>query len=255
MDSSIVFDRVFVKRGSSDVLRDLSITIEARTFVSVVGRSGAGKSTLLKCINRLIEPDSGAVRVCGEDVRDVRPDVLRRSIGYVFQGVGLFPHMTVAENIGITPRLRGDAGQSIDERVAALMDLVNLPRMLIARLPHQLSGGQQQRVGIARALAAEPAIMILDEPFGSLDPATRDSLSRSYRDLHERLRLTTVMVTHDMAEALLLSDRIVVLESGTLRTEGTPAEMLRSNDEAIASLVEVARRNAESIATMARVRR
>jgi osmoprotectant transport system ATP-binding protein len=255
MDSSIVFDRIFVKRGGSDVLRDLSMTIEACTFVSVVGRSGAGKSTLLKCINRLIEPDSGAVRVCGEDVRDVRPDVLRRSIGYVFQGVGLFPHMTVAENIGITPRLRGDAGRSIDERVAALMDLVNLPRMLIARLPHQLSGGQQQRVGIARALAAEPAIMILDEPFGSLDPATRDSLSRSYRELHERLRLTTVMVTHDMAEALLLSDRIVVLESGTLRIEGTPAEMLRSNDEAIASLVEVARRNAESIATMARVRR
>lgn len=252
MNSTITIDQISVLRGETVILRDVSLNIPEGAFVTLVGPSGAGKSTLLKCINRLIEPTTGSVRLGDRDVRTLALELVRRSIGYVFQGTGLFPHMTVAENISITPRLRGDHPQQIDERVTQLMDLVELPRSMKSRLPNELSGGQRQRVGIARALAADARIVIMDEPFGALDPVTRDSVAESYMALHRRLQLTTVMVTHDMAEALLLSDRVIVLDDGAIRMEGAPADLMRSDDATIKALVDVPRRNAERLASLGR---
>ena len=254
MDASITIDQVSVLRSGTHILRAVSLHIPEKSFVTLVGASGAGKTTLLKCVNRLIEPDAGSVRLGDCDVRTVALETVRRSIGYVFQGTGLFPHMTVAENISVTPRMRGDQPEQIDRRVAQLMDLVELPRSMTSRLPHELSGGQRQRVGIARALAADARIVLMDEPFGALDPVTRDNVAESYMALHRRLELTTMMVTHDMAEALLLSDRIVVLDDGAIRMDGAPADMLRSDDPAIKSLVDVPRRKAERLARLGQVR-
>jgi osmoprotectant transport system ATP-binding protein len=173
---------------------------------------------------------------------------LRRRIGYVFQEIGLFPHMTVAENIGVTPRLLGWAASRIAARVDELLDLVALPREVGARPPAALSGGQRQRVGVARALAAQPAVMLMDEPFGALDPLTRDALGADYRALHERLGLTTVMVTHDMAEAVLLADRIVVMKAGRMLADGTPAALAtRSQDPDVRALLDAPRRQAERL--------
>src|SRR5579862_5664864 len=183
--------------GRDFAVRDVTLTVASRAFVALVGDSGSGKTTLLKMINRLIEPDQGTVSVAGESVQAVTGYTLRRKIGYVFQGIGLFPHMSVAENIGITPLLLGWSQADIDARTAELIDLVELPRSYLARMPSELSGGQRQRVGVARALAARPSIMLMDEPFGALDPVTRDALGRDYRALHQRLGLTTLMVTHD----------------------------------------------------------
>src|SRR5512147_3243137 len=165
-------------------------------------------------MNRLADVDTGTVRVSGTLVNDRPGHELRRSVGYVFQGIGLFPHLSVAENIGITPRLLGWDAARITARVEELADLVALPRSLLQRMPADLSGGQQQRVGVARALAAKPAILLMDEPFGALDPITRDALGAQVRNLHESMSLTTVMVTHDVLEAVLLADRIVVMRAG-----------------------------------------
>lgn len=254
MTSSITIDQVSVLRGATHILRAVSLHVPEKTFVTLVGASGAGKSTLLKCINRLIEPDEGHVRLGDRDVRDASPELVRRSVGYVFQGTGLFPHMTVAENIAITPRVRGDDAEQIGRRVSQLMDLVELPRYMTSRLPQELSGGQRQRVGIARALAADAKIVIMDEPFGALDPVTRHNVAGNYMALHRRLGLTTVMVTHDMAEALLLSDRIVVLDDGVIRMNGAPVDMLRSDDPVVKSLVDVPCRKAERLARLGRPR-
>jgi osmoprotectant transport system ATP-binding protein len=235
--------------GSRKVLDSVSLAVAAREFLAVVGPSGSGKTTLLRLVNRLTDPTKGTVRVAGEDVRDVDPILLRRRIGYVFQGVGLFPHMTVAENVGITPRLLGQDAAEIARRVDELLELVRLdPAAYGGRLPHELSGGERQRVGVARALAARPRIVLMDEPFGALDPLTRDALSQDYRALHDTLGLTTVMITHDMMEALLLADRIAVLCEGRLVAEGTPdAMMAHTGDDFVSELMQTPRRQADRL--------
>jgi osmoprotectant transport system ATP-binding protein len=234
--------------GGHAALAGVSLSVAAGEFVALVGGSGSGKTTLLKIVNGLIAPDAGTVRVAGQAAGAEPAHLLRRRIGYVFQEIGLFPHMTVAENIGVTPRLLGwDAGR-IAARVDELLDLVALPREVGARAPAALSGGQRQRVGVARALAAQPAVMLMDEPFGALDPLTRDALGADYRALHERLGLTTVMVTHDMAEAVLLADRIVVMKAGRMLADGTPAALAtRSQDPDVRALLDAPRRQAERL--------
>lgn len=211
--------------GATIALDRVSLTIAAGGFVALVGKSGSGKSTLLKTINRLIAPDRGTVTIDGTPVDQAAPHLLRRRIGYVFQSVGLFPHMTVAENIAIGLRIAGERDTSA--RVAELLTLVDLPGELAARMPDQLSGGQRQRIGVARALATAPGCLLMDEPFGALDPVTRDELGRAVRALHDRLGLTTVMVTHDMAEALLLADRVLVMQAGRIVADATPAALAR----------------------------
>jgi osmoprotectant transport system ATP-binding protein len=229
-------------------VREVSLEVPARSFLAVVGESGSGKTTLLKLVNRLLEPDEGSVAVGGRPACSLAPHALRRRIGYVFQGVGLFPHMSVAENIGITPRLMGWPAAQVDARVNELIDLVALPRTYLTRAPAELSGGQRQRVGIARALAARPEIMLMDEPFGALDPVTRDTLGTEYRRLHERMQLTTLMVTHDVLEAVLLADRIVVMRAGRIVADGLPHELLAGHsDPAVRELMEMPRRQAERV--------
>lgn len=229
-------------------LHGLSLSIPRSDFSVLIGPSGSGKSTALGLINRLIEPTKGAVFVDGSDIRGRDPVVLRRRIGFVFQGVGLFPHLTVAENIGITPRLLDWPADRTAARVRDLLELVRLDPRFSSRYPRQLSGGEQQRVGIARALAAGPDIMLLDEPFAALDPLVRDELGAEYRTIHDRLRLTTVMVSHDMTEALLLADRIAVLRDGTLVQDGTPRELVTApGDDFVRSLIEAPRRRAEQL--------
>jgi osmoprotectant transport system ATP-binding protein len=234
--------------GAHAALAGVSLSVARGEFTALVGGSGSGKTTLLKTINRLVAPDAGSIRVLGEDVVASAPHLLRRKIGYVFQEVGLFPHLSVAENIAITPKLLGWDASRIDARVANLLGLVDLPLEVAARAPAALSGGQRQRVGVARALAAEPGLMLMDEPFGALDPLTRDALGADYRALHERLGLTTVMVTHDMAEAVLLADRIVVLRDGLIVADGKPADLLaQTQDDGVRALLEAPKRQAERL--------
>jgi osmoprotectant transport system ATP-binding protein len=236
------------RNGEQLALNDLSLEIAPATFVAVVGASGSGKTTLLKTMNRLADVDTGTVRVAGEAVNGVPGHELRRRVGYVFQGIGLFPHLTVAENIGITPRLLGWETQRITARVEELVELVALPRALLQRLPAELSGGQQQRVGVARALAAKPAILLMDEPFGALDPVTRDALGTEVRNLHEAMGLTTVMITHDVLEAVLLADRIIVMRSGRIVADGPPHELLAGHPDAeVRALMEMPRRQATRV--------
>ncbi|MFC3070752.1 ATP-binding cassette domain-containing protein [Phenylobacterium soli] len=234
--------------GAQAALSGVDLSIRAGEFTALVGGSGSGKTTLLKTINGLVAPDAGEARVDGERVGGGPAHLLRRRIGYVFQEVGLFPHLSVAENIAITPKLLGWDAARVAVRVETLLDLVALPRALASRAPSELSGGQRQRVGVARALAAEPKIVLMDEPFGALDPLTRDQLGTDYRALHERLGLTTVMVTHDMAEAVLLADRIVVLSAGRVLADGAPAELLaNAADPQVRALLEAPKRQAERL--------
>jgi osmoprotectant transport system ATP-binding protein len=237
-------------RGAKPVLAvdDVSLDVAEGEFLAIVGGSGSGKTTLLRLANRLIDADHGTIRVEGEDVRGVDPIPLRRRIGYVFQSGGLFPHMTVAGNIGITPKLLGTPAAEIAARVDELLDLVRLERAQHRdRFPHELSGGQRQRVGVARALAARPRIVLMDEPFGALDPLTRDALGDDYRALHRKLGLTTVMITHDMTEAILLADRVAVMRAGRLLAQGTPVELSGSGDEYVGELLRTPRRQAERL--------
>jgi osmoprotectant transport system ATP-binding protein len=227
---------------------DVSLDVAEGEFVAIVGGSGSGKTTLLRLANRLIEADRGTITVEGEDIGKVDPIGLRRRIGYVFQSGGLFPHISVAGNIGITPKLLGTPADEIAARVDELLDLVRLDRAPYRdRLPHELSGGQRQRVGVARALAARPRIVLMDEPFGALDPLTRDALGDDYRALHRKLGLTTVMITHDMTEAILLADRVAVMRGGKLLAEGTPAELSSSGDAYVGELLRTPRRQAERL--------
>jgi len=227
---------------------DVSLDVAEGEFLAIVGGSGSGKTTLLRLANRLIEADGGRITVEGEDVRAADPVLLRRRIGYVFQSGALFPHMSVAGNIGITPRLLGWPEQEISARIDELLDLVRLERAAYReRMPQELSGGQRQRVGVARALAARPRIVLMDEPFGALDPLTRDALGDDYRELHRQLGLTTVMITHDMTEAILLADRIAVMRAGRLLAQGTPAELATSRDEYVGELLRTPRRQAERL--------
>ncbi len=237
-------------RGATPVVavNDVSLDVAAGELLAIVGGSGSGKTTLLRLANRLIEADSGSITIDGEDVRKIDPIRLRRRIGYVFQSGGLFPHMSVADNIGITPRLLGLSAAEIASRVDELLDLVRLDRTQHRdRLPHELSGGQRQRVGVARALAARPRIVLMDEPFGALDPLTRDALGDDFRDLHRKLGLTTIMITHDMTEAILLADRIAVMRGGKLLAQGTPAELSNSDDPYVGELLRTPRRQAERL--------
>ena len=229
----------------------VSLTAEAGIFLAMVGASGSGKTTLLKCINRLVEADRGEIRIAGEPVGRTDPTALRRRIGYVFQEVGLFPHMTVAENIGITPQLLGWPREEIAARIAELLDLVELPQSYATRLPAALSGGERQRVGVARAIAARPTIVLMDEPFGAIDPITRDALRSAYRALHQKLGLTTVMVTHDIQEALLLGDEIAVMQHGRVLAHDVPRALLSPEAPPdVRALMAMPKRQADRIRAM-----
>jgi osmoprotectant transport system ATP-binding protein len=211
--------------GLPPVLAGLDLTVPAGEVVALVGRSGAGKSSLLKLVNRLALPASGTVLVEDRDTRDWDPIALRRRAGYVLQDVGLFPHLTVAENIALVARIERWAPQRIDERVAALLALVDLPAVLAHRWPDQLSGGQRQRVGVARALMLDPPLMLMDEPFGALDPITRLELHRQFRHIQDTVHKTVLLVTHDLREARAMAHRIGVLDEGRLVGLGTFDEL------------------------------
>lgn len=206
---------------------DVSLTIDSGSVVSIVGTSGSGKSTLLRLVNRLIEPTSGHVTIDGQDTRDIPAFELRRRIGYVIQDHGLFPHWTVARNIGTVPGLLGWPKAKIKARVEELLSLLSLdPATIGPRYPHQLSGGQMQRVGVARALAAQPELLLMDEPFGALDPVLRGKAQADLRAIQQKLGTTIILVTHDMAEAITLSDRIAVMRGGRVDQFGTPSDIL-----------------------------
>ncbi len=237
--------------GRTFVVCRASLRVTSRSLLALLGATGSGKTTLLKFINRLIHPDSGTVKIDGDDVATADAPQLRRKIGYVFQGAALFPNMSVEENIGITPRLLGWQPASIAERVKELLDLVELPQHYCSRDPATLSGGERQRVAIARSIAARPRIVLMDEPFGALDPVTRDAVGAAYRKLHDQLGLTTIMVTHDVQEALLLADRIAVMKAGEVLVNDTPQALMTASDiPDVADLMAMPRRWAERIRTI-----
>jgi osmoprotectant transport system ATP-binding protein len=221
------------------ILHDFTLTVAAGEVLALVGTSGAGKTTVLKLANRLLLPVSGSVHVEGRDTREWDPIRLRRTIGYVIQEVGLFPHMTVAQNIGVVPRLEGWLEERISARVRELLQMTGLPPDTYAdRWPDELSGGQRQRVGVARALAVDPPILLMDEPFGALDPLTRRQLQEEFRRIQSRLRRSVILVTHDMAEALRLGDRVGVMDQGRLIWYGEPSLPPGSDDRRVRQLVE-----------------
>jgi len=245
-------DVSYVSPNGQEVLSRLNLEVlRGETFV-LLGRSGSGKTTTLKLINRLLSPNAGEVRV--DDAATARVDViaLRRRIGYVIQDVGLFPHFTVERNIALVPRIEGWAEDRIRERVQELLQLVGLEPQLVSRYPRQLSGGQRQRVGVARALAADPAILLMDEPFGSLDPLTRDDLQREFLRLQQHLHKTVVFVTHDVGEALRLGSRVALMEAGRLVTVLAPQEFLRSSDPWVAAYVKAFKAGLDSAANRGR---
>jgi osmoprotectant transport system ATP-binding protein len=241
-------------RGGSFPVCEIDLEVMGAELLILLGESGCGKTTTLKMINRLIEPSAGNIVIDGRDTARVNPVDLRRQIGYVFQGIGLFPHMTVGENIAIVPRLLQWNREKTESRVDELLRMMGLPpEQYRARKPAELSGGQQQRVGVARALAAGPKIMLMDEPFGALDPITRDGLQTEFKHLQQSLGLTVVMVTHDMTEALLMADRIVVMERGRIVTVGTPRELLSDQSHPYtAALMATPKRQADRLEALAR---
>lgn len=245
----LAFEDVVKTYDDTHAVCGVSLEIEQGQFVALVGASGSGKSTLLKTVNRLVEPTSGRLFFEGEDVASLPLTDLRRRIGYVFQSIGLFPHMTVGENVGIGARL---SGESLDPaRLDELLALVELEPEMAGRMPDALSGGQRQRVGVARALAGAPHLLLMDEPFGALDPVTRDALGERVRDLHEEFGLTTVMVTHDMAEALLLADRVLVMDAGKIVADEMPDALVGGQGGDIAqALVAVPRHQANRLAEL-----
>ena len=250
----IVLEHVCKSFGNGKpAVDDVTLTVPGGQLLVLLGGSGSGKTTTLKMINRLIEPTSGVIRVNGEDVRAVDPVLLRRGIGYVIQGSGLFPHMTVGDNIAVVPRLLGWDKEKTRKRIDELLDLVHLPPdQYRHRLSMQLSGGQQQRVGFARALAAGAKVMLLDEPFGALDPVTRDELRNEFLQLRHTLGLTAVMVTHDMTEALLCADLIAVMNGGRLIQCGSPHELLTNPaDNFVAALLHSPREQARQLEALA----
>lgn len=231
---------------SAPAVDGVDLRVENGEFLALAGPSGCGKSTTLAMINRLLEPTRGSVFIDGNDVRGVDPVRLRRGIGFAFQDIGLFPHMTVAENVGMVLRLLRRDSREIAARVEELLALVRLPASRFRdALPATLSGGQRQRVGVARALAARPSIMLMDEPFGAIDPLTRDELASDYRRIHDELHLTTILVTHDMTEAILLADRIGLMRAGRIVQVGTPRELLSApSDDFVRAMIESPRRRA-----------
>lgn len=226
----IEFRDVSYRVAETQVLSGFNLQVQSGETLVLLGRSGSGKTTSLKLVNRLVSPSAGEIRVNGVPNTDGDVIHLRRGIGYVIQDVGLFPHFTVERNIGLVPKIEGWTADRIRTRVQELLQLVGLAPEIASRYPHQLSGGQRQRVGVARALAADPEILLMDEPFGALDPLTRDELQREFFLLQRRLHKTVVFVTHDLREALRLGSRIALMEAGRLVTVLTPHEFLRSSD-------------------------
>jgi osmoprotectant transport system ATP-binding protein len=226
----IEFRDVSYRVEGTAVLTGVSLQVTRGETLVLLGRSGSGKTTILKLVNRLVTPTSGEIRVHGVSNAQVDVIRLRRHIGYVIQEVGLFPHFTVERNVGLVPRIEGWSEDRIRARIQELLQLVGLTTELASRYPHQLSGGQRQRVGVARALAADPEILLMDEPFGALDPLTRDELQREFLLLQQRLHKTVVFVTHDLREALRLASRIALMEAGKLVTVVSPQEFLKSAD-------------------------
>jgi len=219
-------------------VNQVSFKVDEGSFIVLLGPSGCGKTTLLKMINRLYEPTAGTIRIEGIDVHDLPATELRRRIGYVIQQVGLFPHMTIDRNISVVPNLLGWERQRTDARVGMLLDMVGLPQAYRTKYPRQLSGGEQQRVGLARALAADPAILLMDEPFAAIDAITRDCLQEELLEIQQKVHKTILFVTHDVEEAFRLADKIVVMKAGRLVQYGTPLEIVtRPQNEFVQELV------------------
>lgn len=231
-DSAIEFINVTYRIGNRALISDLNLSIHRGETLMLLGRSGSGKTTTLKLINRLLQPGEGKILVDGRSNAEWDVIQLRRHIGYAIQEAGLFPHYTVKQNVALVPRLERWDSARIDSRVKEVLQLVSLPfDQFAARYPNELSGGQRQRVGLARALAADPPILLMDEPFGALDPITRSELQREFAELKTKLSKIVVFVTHDVTEALLLGDRIALMDSGALKGVFTPQEFLRSTDK------------------------
>lgn len=222
----IEFTQVSKTFNGQSAVSDLDLHFKTGAFSVLIGTSGSGKSTTLKMINRLVEHDAGTIRFAGEEIRSLPLLALRRRMGYAIQSIGLFPHWTVAQNIATVPQLLKWPRAKIDARIDELMALLGLDPQLRGRYPHQLSGGQQQRVGVARALAADPEVLLMDEPFGALDPVTRGALQQEMKRIHRLLGRTIVLVTHDIDEALQLADNLVLMDGGRVVQQGTPLEML-----------------------------
>lgn len=216
-----------VYKGGKKAVKNINLDIAKGEFIVFIGPSGCGKTTTMKMINRLIEPTSGSIYIDGENIMDQDPVELRRKIGYVIQQIGLFPHMTIQQNITLVPRLLKWPEEKRKKRAEELLQLVDMGPEYLNRYPHELSGGQQQRIGVLRALAAEPPLILMDEPFGALDPITRDSLQEEFKKLQKSLDKTIVFVTHDMDEAIKLADRIVILRAGEIVQVGSPDDILR----------------------------
>jgi osmoprotectant transport system ATP-binding protein len=227
----IQFDHVGKTFGETQAIADFSLRIDEGALCVLIGPSGCGKSTVLRMINAMIAPDEGTISVDGENLRAIEPVELRRKIGYVIQSVGLFPHWTIAENIAAVPRLLGWSAARRTERIEAVAAQLHIDPALLPRYPHELSGGQQQRVGVARALAADPGIILMDEPFAALDPLSRALLQDELRRLHAQSRKTIVFVTHDMDEALHIATTMVVMRRGHIVQAGPPAEILQKPAE------------------------
>ena len=225
--------------GRPAILDDISVKVGAGQTLVLVGSSGSGKTTLLKLVNRLLVPNAGDVCVQGKDTRQWDPIRLRRSVGYVIQDVGLFPHLNVADNVAVVPRLERWPDDRVAARVRELLELIDLkPEAYASRWPDELSGGQRQRVGVARALAADPPVLLMDEPFGALDPITRRQLQQEFRRIQARVGKCVILVTHDMAEALALGDSIGVMEAGRLIWVGTPQQIVESDDPRVRLLLD-----------------
>jgi osmoprotectant transport system ATP-binding protein len=248
MSAAIEFRNVSFAISRERLLLDnISLTLEEGTTTAVLGRSGSGKTTLLRTVNRMVEPTSGEVLVHGESRRDGDLIALRRSMGYVIQETGLFPHFTVERNVGVVLEAEGRPREARIRRSHALLETVGLdPGSFVHRYPHQLSGGQRQRVGLARALAAEPGILLMDEPFGALDPLTRAEMQDMLRDLLASLKKTVLLVTHDLDEALYLGDRIVLLSQGKLIADLPPSEFLESSQPEVQAYVSAFHRGSRS---------
>ena len=238
-ESVIDFRHVTFRAGDAhSLISDLTLSAHAGETLVLLGRSGSGKTTSLKLINRLLDPSDGELCVEGRSTRAWDPIRLRRRIGYVIQDAGLFPHFTVEDNVALVPKLQGWAAERISVRTREMLMLVGMPpEQFLSRYPHELSGGQRQRVGVARALAGNPPLLLMDEPFGALDPLTRAEIQREFQSLQARLKKTIVFVTHDLHEALLLATRIALLDAGKLVGTFTPDEFLRSPDPTASAYV------------------
>lgn len=223
--SSIRMEHVDKAYGEQQILKDFHMDIQPGEFISVIGGSGSGKTTVLKLINGLLKPDQGDIYVQDQNIKDVDETQLRRKIGYVIQSIGLFPHLTVRDNIAYVLQLSKTNAQQVQERIVELMKIMGLDEDLLERYPDELSGGQKQRVGIARALAAQPSILLMDEPFSAVDEITRHSLQDEIIRIHEELTLTIFFITHDIREALRLGDRIMIMKDGGIEQFDTPEQV------------------------------